>query len=107
MQANDFVLWINGFFELTDLKEGEGIFLTGAQVKTIRDHISLVLTKVTPDRGTVADEAFPYIKKIDIPDNGTKTIPYTPYIPWPPNPNTLPYAWPNTGPWTSSGIVYC
>lgn len=90
MDAISFVYWINGFFEITDLNEGEGILLSNAQVKTIRDHIQLVLSKVTPDRGPVVN---PPIKVI--PDNGTTPLPYTPYNPW------TPYTWPN------DGIVYC
>lgn len=55
MTAENFVYWLNGYLELdevgskakgnnTDLPNA----LTATQVKTIRDHLSLVLTKVTP-----------------------------------------------------------
>jgi hypothetical protein len=43
MNEHDFVFWLNGFFELsgaTSLKE--------EQVKVIKEHIALVLHKVTP-----------------------------------------------------------
>jgi hypothetical protein len=49
MTERDFVYWLNGFLELSDTKD-----LNEKQVKTIKEHLSLVLTKVTnnPD-GTI------------------------------------------------------
>lgn len=43
MTSLDFVYWLNGALELMDPKQ-----LNETQIKIIKDHISLVLTKVTP-----------------------------------------------------------
>jgi len=44
MSPENFVYWLQGYFELTHSEE-----LTKEQVKTIKEHIGLVLTKVTPE----------------------------------------------------------
>lgn len=43
MTPENFVYWLNGFFELTGETD-----LTPEQVKVIKEHLSLTLTKVTP-----------------------------------------------------------
>lgn len=43
MNDRDFIFWLNGYFELSGAEE-----LNKDQVKIIKDHIKLVLTKVTP-----------------------------------------------------------
>ena len=46
MTERDFVYWLQGFFEMTEAKE-----VTPEQVQIIKDHLSLVMSKVTlPDR---------------------------------------------------------
>ena len=56
MSPENFTYWLKGFFELTDSKT-----LTEEQVKIIKDHLKLALTKVTPeyhsDLGSI-----PYVK---------------------------------------------
>lgn len=43
MNAEQFVYWLNGYLELSGAQE-----LNAAQVKSVRDHLALVLHKVTP-----------------------------------------------------------
>jgi hypothetical protein len=43
MHSNSFVYWLNGFFELSGATT-----LDEKQVKIIKEHIALTLTKVTP-----------------------------------------------------------
>ncbi len=53
MNSNDFAMWLNGFFELSDSKT-----LNESQVRIIREHLNLVFKKVTPDikpHGPLAD----------------------------------------------------
>lgn len=45
MTPRDFVYWLQGYFELTPGEQG----LSPEQVKVIKDHLQLVMTKVTPD----------------------------------------------------------
>lgn len=42
MNANDFCYWLQGFFELTDVKT-----VDEKQVEVIKEHLSLVFNKVT------------------------------------------------------------
>ena len=44
MNERDFIYWLNGFLELSDAKE-----LNEKQVIILREHIALVMTKVTGD----------------------------------------------------------
>lgn len=44
MNSQDFIYWLNGFMEIANPKS-----LDENQIKVIRDHIALVLTKVTPN----------------------------------------------------------
>lgn len=44
MTPENFVYWINGFFEISGSKT-----LTEEQVQVVKDHLNLVLTKKTPD----------------------------------------------------------
>ena len=43
MNAEQFVYWLNGYLELSGAQE-----LSAAQVKSVREHLALVLHKVTP-----------------------------------------------------------
>jgi hypothetical protein len=43
MEERDFVYWLNGFFELSGATT-----LNEQQVKVIKEHLALVMTKVTP-----------------------------------------------------------
>jgi hypothetical protein len=44
MSPENFVYWLNGFFEISGSKT-----LTEEQVRVLKDHLKLVLTKKTPD----------------------------------------------------------
>ncbi len=43
MTPEQFVYWLNGFFEL-----GKPVGLSAQQVESIKDHLALVMKKVTP-----------------------------------------------------------
>ena len=43
MNAEQFVYWLNGYLELSGAQD-----LNAAQVKSVREHLALVLGKVTP-----------------------------------------------------------
>lgn len=43
MSAEQFVYWLNGYLELSGAQE-----MSAAQVKSVREHLALVLHKVTP-----------------------------------------------------------
>lgn len=43
MSPESFVYWLNGYFELSGSNS-----LTDAQVKVVKEHLALALTKVTP-----------------------------------------------------------
>lgn len=43
MTAENFIYWLNGYLEISNAKE-----LNEEQLQTVKDHIKLVLTKVTP-----------------------------------------------------------
>lgn len=45
MESQDFVYWLQGYFELNGSNE-----LNERQVRIIKDHLAQVLTKVTPNR---------------------------------------------------------
>lgn len=49
MTSQEFVFWLNGFFEIADPKT-----MDEKQIQVIKDHIALVLNKVTPDRNKEA-----------------------------------------------------
>jgi hypothetical protein len=56
MNESDFAYWLQGFFELSNAKE-----LSERQCKMIKDHLTLVFEKKTPDRWTYTPPAFsPY-----------------------------------------------
>ena len=44
MTAENFIYWLQGFMEIADPSR-----LDEKEIKVIRDHINLVLTKVTPN----------------------------------------------------------
>lgn len=47
MNAENFIYWLNGYFEIREAT-GASVTLDSGQVKVIRDHIALVMDKVTP-----------------------------------------------------------
>lgn len=47
MTPEQFCYWLQGYFELGS---GGRAGMTDGQVETIKDHLNLVFTKVTPDR---------------------------------------------------------
>jgi hypothetical protein len=51
MTEQAFVYWLAGFLELADPKT-----LDAKQVQIIKDHLALVLTKVTPDRSASEED---------------------------------------------------
>ena len=50
MSPENFVYWLNGFVELTGEKPSD------EQWKSIKDHLSLVMTKITPVRLDLGDK---------------------------------------------------
>lgn len=54
MNERDFVYWLQGFFEMTNVEN-----LTKEQVKMIKDHLSLVMEKKTPQLGAPTPIATP------------------------------------------------
>ena len=71
MNEHDFVFWLNGFFELSGATS-----LNEEQVKVIKEHIALVLHKVTPS--TVGTDTPPQQPR------GPYTFPVypDPSVPW-------------------------
>lgn len=55
MTPENFVYWLQGVLEIGDVKK-----LNKEQVNIIKDHIKLVLNKVTPDRKTGVYTAYPW-----------------------------------------------
>jgi hypothetical protein len=51
MTSQEFVYWLNGFLELSEAKT-----LDERQLKIVREHVSLVLTKVTPTGVPMSEE---------------------------------------------------
>lgn len=51
MTSRNFTYWLQGFFELTDSDK-----LTEEQVRMIKEHLSLVFTKVTGQSGISSEE---------------------------------------------------
>jgi hypothetical protein len=45
MNSLNFAYWLNGFFEINGV--ADDMYLTPSQVKTIREHLALMFTKVT------------------------------------------------------------
>lgn len=56
MDAEQFTMWLHGFFELSGAEE-----LNKTQTQIVKDHLSLLFDKVTPDRSERLTEA---IKKM-------------------------------------------
>lgn len=63
MEALQFVYWLQGALELTQLKE-----LNEAQVKIVQDHLNLVLKKVTPQYN------FPQVPSLQTPGQLGRSI---------------------------------
>jgi len=70
MTSEQFTYWLNGYFELSGAEE-----LNKDQVKIIKDHIKLVLTKVTPSV-TIGSQWYP----ASVPSDGKTGITLTPGI---------------------------
>ena len=51
MTPENFVYWLQGYFELSEEAPG----LSANQTQKIKDHLDLVLTKVAPDRPAILD----------------------------------------------------
>ena len=66
MSSRDFVMWLNGFFELTNAEE-----LTKEQVAMIKEHLSLCFNKITPELRQEDKMLTPYI----IPNGDTMPNP--------------------------------
>lgn len=73
MNAEQFVYWLQGYFELEMARTThQSPIITANQSKVIMDHLALVLNKITPDRtvkvenGTAKTEAiFPYYNEVN------------------------------------------
>lgn len=50
MTPENFVYWLQGFFEISGTKN-----ITAEQAKVIKDHLDLVFEKKTPDRKVLAE----------------------------------------------------
>ncbi len=68
MSPENFVYWLNGFFEMTDEYK-----LTEKQVQMIKNHLKLVFTNVTSQ---CSEEQQPVVKDIEvkIPESLKKII---------------------------------
>jgi hypothetical protein len=63
MTAENFTYWLQGFLEIQNPEK-----INKTQVQIIKDHIALVLTKVTPDREPETDEMTVLIAAMDKKD---------------------------------------
>jgi hypothetical protein len=61
MTPEQFIYWLQGFLEIADPKK-----LDKNQIEIIKDHIALVMTKETPNRGSTQLQP-PYLPVVDIP----------------------------------------
>lgn len=59
MEPINFVYWLQGHLEITNQKG-----MTEEQVEKVRDHIKLVLEKVTPEKTERADKAKEYLRRL-------------------------------------------
>lgn len=50
MTPENFTYWLQGYFELLSVTEQGDIILSAKQAMVIRDHLSLVFDKQTPNR---------------------------------------------------------
>lgn len=73
MNSEQFVYWLNGFFELSGSKK-----LTQKQVQIIKDHLAVVFTKITPDYSKDS----PSINPLNVPRIVPNTLSIPPYNPW-------------------------
>lgn len=88
MSPENFVYWLQGFFELTDSKN-----LSESQIQVIKNHLVLVFDKKTPDVPVL--NPFPAIppklpadfKKDWVNEKPWVTLPKIPRTPW----ETTPY----------------
>lgn len=71
MSAENFVFWLNGFFELSGATT-----LSEQQVAVIKEHLQLVFTKVTTQTVPVA---YPLVSTPKVePHKPIQVVPYTP-----------------------------
>jgi hypothetical protein len=97
MTPENFTYWLQGFVELQDTRPSE------QQWKAIKDHLSLVFTKVTPHRPPSVDDMTKELEKILEKRKMPSPIPFAPYV----NPNT-PYCNPTIpAPWPTYPTVIC
>lgn len=55
MTPENFAYWLQGYFEVLAAGNDPEAELTAEQVACIKDHLTLVLTKATPDRSSAID----------------------------------------------------
>ena len=55
MTPENFCYWLQGYFEILDAKGSIHDYLSEDQLKTVKDHLKLALSKQTPDRSPFTD----------------------------------------------------
>ena len=75
MNAEQFTMWLHGFFELSGAEE-----LSKTQVSIIKDHLDLLFCKETPDRSERLIEAIKKMRRSPITNNNE--FPATTSSPW-------------------------
>ena len=70
MDARDFTYWLNGHVEMNPTQEQP----TPAQWKMIKEHLALVMTKVTPDLVGTPYERSPHITRFPKPTEPPFTV---------------------------------
>ena len=75
MDALSFVYWLNGYFEINNITDQT---LSAEQVKIIKDHISLVLSKTTPNYEIKSGDfvTHPILGNISYLNDGSDFIPH-------------------------------
>lgn len=66
MNAEQFTVWLHGFFEISGAKT-----LNEKQVQIVKDHLALLFDKVTPDRNKGITTPTPLLIPALIPDYPT------------------------------------
>jgi len=70
MSPQDFAYWLQGFFELSGSES-----LSPRQVQVIKDHLSLVFDKQTPDRVLFEDSAIEQLQRcLELVEKGEPAI---------------------------------
>ncbi len=58
MKSRDFCFWLQGFFEITEAKEGPVVGLSPSQVHALKQHLALVFKhEIDPSQGDTAHQA--------------------------------------------------